>query len=150
LTKKVGLMRYVYFVEGVVFVSLSILVARRGGLPAIIACSIVCSAMFSGAYGVRRISRYFNLPLGEVGWNWFRPMGRMLLFYLPVAVLVWWLPGSLPGIVRLAFNAALAVSVGGYFLLRYGIPLSFQDELLGRVPARFGSLLKHIFVQPAK
>ncbi|MGA9450473.1 MAG: oligosaccharide flippase family protein, partial [Verrucomicrobiia bacterium] len=84
ITKKIGFMRYVYFVEGVVFVSLSLLVAREGGLPAIIACSIVCSTAFSGAYGVWRISRYFGFSFGEVALGWLRPMARVLLFYLPI------------------------------------------------------------------
>ena len=74
ITKKIGFMRYVYFVEGVVFVFLSLLVAREGGLPAIIACSIVCSTAFSGAYGVWRISRYFGFSFGEVALGWLRPM----------------------------------------------------------------------------
>jgi len=69
LTKKIGFLRWVYFVEGIVFVTLSLLVARRGGLPAIIACSIVCSILFSGAYGVRRISRYFNSPSAKSVWT---------------------------------------------------------------------------------
>src|ERR1051325_1220332 len=61
LTKKVGFMRYVYFVEGLVFVSAALLFAKWGGLPAIIVCSIVCSSLFSGAYGVWRISHHFKV-----------------------------------------------------------------------------------------
>ena len=52
LTKRVGFMRYVYFLEGVVFVAGALLTARRGGLPAVIACSIVSSTaatVMSGA-----------------------------------------------------------------------------------------------------
>ena len=148
-TKKVGFMRYVYFVEGVVFVALSLLVARHGGLPAIIACSIVCSTMFSGAYGVCRISRYFNLPLREVGWEWFRPMGRMLLFYLPVALLAWWGFKPLPPLARLVLHALLAGCVGFGLFLRFGVPGSLQNELLRRIPARAVPIFKRVFVKPA-
>lgn len=148
LTKKIGFMRYIYFVEGVVFVGLSILVARTGGLPAIIGCSIICSSLFSGAYGVWRVSRFFGISLREVAWGWLRPMFGMLLFYLPVAVTTWWLSRSFPVIVQLGLSAVLAGSVGAYLFLRYGIPSSFQNELLARVPARAGFMLKSVFIKP--
>ena len=144
LTKKVGFMRFVYFVEGVVFVTLSLLVARRGGLPAIIGCSIVCSSVFSGAYGVRRISRYFNFPLREVCWDWLRPMTKMLLFYLPLAALVWWALLPLPSTMRLVCNAILAGSAGLYLFLRFGLPPSIQTEIIQHTPLLAQSLLKRI------
>lgn len=150
LTKQIGFMRYIYFLEGAVFVTLSFLVARSGGLPAIILGSIVCSTLFSGAYGIWRISRFFKLPLREVAAGWVQPMAKILLFYLPGAVLIWWLSNSLPVLVRLAIGTGLAGSVGLYFFIRYGVPAGFQDELLRRIPIRLGSLLKLIFIQSAR
>ena len=150
LTKKINFMRYIYFVEGVVFVGLTILVARTGGLPAIIGCSIVCSLLFSGAYGVWRISRFFEFSRWEVAVGWLWPMTRILLFYLTMAVLVWWLSGPLPGLFRLGIGSGLAGSAGLYFFLRHGLPVGFQEELLRRVPSGAGLLLKRVFIQPAK
>jgi len=144
-TKKVGFMRYVYFLEGVVFVTLSVLVARPGGLPAIIACSVVCSTVFSGAYGIWRISRYFNLPLREVGWRWLRPMGKMLLFYIPLAGLTWWVSMPFAEIIRLGINTIFACTIGSYLFLRYGISPVFQTEILARVPQRVCRVLKFVF-----
>ena len=145
LTKKVGFMRYVYFMEGAVFVILSLLVARRGGLAAIIACSILCTTLFSGMYSLRRISRYFNLPLREAGWDWLRPMGRMLLFYLPLALLAWWALTPLPAMTRLGANVMVASSVGSFLFLRYGMTHAFQTELLARMPKRMSPVLRRIF-----
>ena len=79
LTKQIHFMRYVYFLEGMIFVALAFLVARRGGLPAIIGCSIVCSTVFSGAYGIWRISRFFEISFHEVALVWLRPMLKVLL-----------------------------------------------------------------------
>ncbi len=149
-TKKIGFMRYVYFLEGVVFVSLSILVARLGGMAAIIGCSILCATAFSGAYGIWRISRFFDIPFGEVAWGWLRPMCRVLLFYLPVAGLTWWLLTPFSDLTRLGASALLAGSIGFYLFLRLGIPNSFQDELLRRVPSRVVPVLRRVFLQPAR
>ena len=148
-TKQIGFMRYIYFAEGVAFVALSCLVARWGGLPAIIVCSIICSTVFSGAYGVWRVSRFFDLSLREVAWSWLDSMNTMLLFYLPVAALAWWLSSSLPPIIQLGINAVLAGPAGLYFFLRFGIPASFQNEILRRVPVETLPLLKHVFPQTA-
>jgi O-antigen/teichoic acid export membrane protein len=149
LTKKVGFMRYIYFMEGSVFVVLAFLVARWGGLAAIIGCSIICTSAFSFAYGTWRIGDLFKLPLAEVSLGWLRPMFKVLLFYLPAAGLTWWLSASEQDLVRLIIHAALACSLGAYLFLHFGIPVAFQHELLRRVPPRAVPLLKRVFPQPA-
>jgi O-antigen/teichoic acid export membrane protein len=149
LTKQVGFMRYVYFLEGIVFVGLSFLVARRGGLPAIIGCSILCSTVFSGAYGIGRIKYFFQISLTEVAFGWLRPMFKVLLYFLPAAALTWWLLMPASGLVRLGVNVLLAVFVGGYVFLRFGIPAAFQAELLRRSPSRAVPVLKRVFLRPA-
>jgi O-antigen/teichoic acid export membrane protein len=148
LTKQINFMRYVYFLEGIVFVAAAFLVARWGGLPAIIGCSIVCSVVFSGAYGTRRISRFFKIAFDEVAFGWLQPMFKVLAYYLPAAILIWWLLSPVPGPVRLAINIFLAATWGAWLFLRFGIPGAFQTELLRRVPARAVPLLKLVFLQP--
>jgi O-antigen/teichoic acid export membrane protein len=149
LTKQVGFMRYLYFLEGIIFVGLSFLVARWGGLPAIIGCSIICSMVFSGAYGIRRISSFFKLAFGEVALGWLRPMFKVLTYYLPAAILIWWLLPPVSGLLRLVIHVLLAATWGAWLFLRFGIPGAFQTELLRRVPPRVIPLLKKVFLQPA-
>lgn len=166
LTKKVGFMRYVYFVEGIVFAAAAYFTAPRAGLPGVIACSVACSTLFSGAYGVWRVSRYFNCPVYQVGLSWLAPMGRVLVLFVPVAVAGWWLSGRLAGslgrlaligpftavdpalaanTVRLALNALLAGTVGSYLFLRYGLPPGIQQELLRRAPKQVTPVLRQVF-----
>ena len=146
VTKRVGFMRYVYFVEGVVFVTAAFLTAKHGGLPAIIICSFICSTLFSGAYGVWRTSRYFDLTITEVGLVWMRPMIRMLAFLVPMALLVWWLFKSAESpLVRLALHLLISASFGFYLFLRYGLPDTFQKELLQRAPRGINPLLRLVF-----
>ena len=150
MTKQIGFMRYLYFIEGVVFVALSWVLAPSGGLPAIIGCSVLCSSVLSGAYGIWRISHFFAVPFREVAWGWLQPMATMLFFYLPVAVLIWWVPLPLSGIIRLGINAGLAGSIGALLFLRYGIPAGLQSELLERVPARIGLFFKKFLLKPVQ
>jgi O-antigen/teichoic acid export membrane protein len=146
LTKKIGFMRYVYFIEGLLFVTLAMLTAT-GGFPMVIACSLLCSTAFSGAYGVWRISNYFALPLREVGLHWLAPMARMLVLFVPVAIAIWWLCDRItPLTVRLACHALLGGGIGVCLLLRYGLSRSFQRELLQRAPKGINPLLRRVFV----
>jgi O-antigen/teichoic acid export membrane protein len=149
LTKKVGFMRYIYFVEGSIFVLCAFLVARPGGLPAIIACSIVCTLLFSCTYGIWRISRFFEISFAEVAFEWLGPMSKVILFYLPAAGLVWWLLLPANDLMRLVVNILVALSLGAALLLKFGVPVPFQNELLQRVPPRAVPVLKRVFFQPA-
>jgi O-antigen/teichoic acid export membrane protein len=146
LTKRIGFMRYVYFIEGLVFVTAALMTTKWGGLPAMIACSILCSTLFSGAYGVWRISRHFQVPLREVGLHWLAPMGRLLLLLAPVAALCWWGFGWVkPPMARLACNAAIMGGVGSYLFLRHGLPGALQSELLARMPSAVHPVLRRVF-----
>jgi O-antigen/teichoic acid export membrane protein len=151
LTKRVGFMRYVYFVEGSVFVTAAFLVAKRGGLPAIMLCSIGCSTAFSGAYGIWRISRYFGLSTREVGLDWLAPMSRVLALFGSVAVAAWWGCQDVADLpVRLALMALLSGSIGFYIFLRYGLPGGVQRELLDRAPGTINSILRRVLVRTSQ
>jgi len=145
LTKEIHFMRYIYFIEGLVFVSLAWLTARAGGLEAVIACSIFCSLSFSGAYGLWRVVRYFHLSVREVAIQWHIPMLKVMAVYVPFALIVWWLSIRLDAFVRLAIAAALAAVFGCYVFLRFGLPRDFQRELLQRAPRQVNPLLRWVF-----
>jgi O-antigen/teichoic acid export membrane protein len=151
VTKQIGFMRYVYFVEGLVFVTAGLLTAKTGGLPALIICSIVCSLLFSGAYGVWRISRYFQTSIKEVALLWIAPMMRLLLWFIPVAILTWWGTRQiLEPAARLGVHVVVCSSVGLYLFLRFGLPGSVQTEILQRSPKRISPFLRVIFVGAAQ
>jgi len=146
LTKKIGFIRYVYLVEGIVYVICAFLVAKSGGLPAIIACSVICSILFSGAYGVWRIADYFNLSIREVGFEWLAPMARVLgLLVIPTAGAWWVLRGVREPIIHLAVLAVFSGGLGFYLFLRYGLPTAFQTELMQRAPKRVNPILRRVF-----
>src|SRR5205814_1777238 len=69
-TKRIGFMRYVYFLEGIVFVTAALFLSKVFGLVGLIVASIVCSICFSGAYGVWRVSRYFQVASTTVAFTW--------------------------------------------------------------------------------
>ena len=145
LTKRIGFMRYVYFVEGLFFVTVALLAAKEGGLSAIIGCSVVCSTVFSGAYGTWRVSRYFGFALREVCFDWLAPLGRVLVLLVPLAAATWWgCRGITVPLVRLFVMALLSGPPGFCIFLRYGLPSGFQRELIQRAPRFLGPVLRRL------
>jgi len=144
-TKRIGFMRFVFFIEGAVYVVLAVLLVPGGGLPALIACSIFCGTTFTGAYGAWRASRYLGFPLGEVVFRWMKHAGIVLLGFAPPALLCWWGTSGLEALPRLAINGTLSGTLGLFVLLRFGVPPELQAEFQERAPAKAGWLLARIF-----
>ncbi len=141
ITKQIGAMRYLYFVEGCVFVLGSLLLGGRGGVPAILGYSVLCSIIFSYQFGLLRSRRYFHVPLSEIAWEWVRPTFNLaVLLYLPAWGL-WHATSGLPAILRLAIHAVAAGIGGGYLFLRFGLPATVVREAGSRLPRPAARLL---------
>jgi len=134
ITKKIGFMKYICFLEGSVFVILSFLVARHGGLPAIILASIICSLVFSGSYLVWRICDYFGLKVRVVMVGWMVPMGKLICFYIPINILIYYLFINLSYVFRMSAEIFVAVTAGLYLLLRFGVDKTLKKNISGRLP----------------
>ena len=140
-TRKIAMLPYVYLLEGSVFVALSIFLVRWGGITAIIVCSIVCSIIFSGSYGVFRVSRYFTTTIYEVAVKWLNPMLKMMLWYAPSAVLLWWILAGYSASERFVIQIVNALIVGGPLLLYFCISINLKEEICYRVPYKIRPLV---------
>jgi len=143
--KRVGMMRYIYFIEGSVFVGSAWITSRWGGLSAIIASSILCTAIFTFSYGIRRTSQYFDIPAGEILIRWQLPMFRVCLFFSPIALLTWLATQSLGDFVRLGILCAVSSTIGAAILISQGLPGSLKNELLSRAPRPVSGLFQRLF-----
>lgn len=139
-TKEFRLLRYLAFIEGVVFVAMSFLVCRFGGMTLMLVLSIVCSAAIRLPYGWYRTRTYFSIPQSEVV-GWHHSASRMLISLLPAAVATWWFTRHLPEITRLC---AIVVVMGlwtTHVMARHGLSPTVRGEFLKRVPSRVRPLL---------
>jgi O-antigen/teichoic acid export membrane protein len=145
VTKQIGFMRYIYFAEGLVFIAVSFLVARAGGLAAIIGSSVVCSLLFSGAYCTWRVQKFFNLQIREVVIGWAQPAFHILCLFVPLAAIAAFLGQYVASnTVRLAIWFAVATIAGTLLFLRFGIPKSLAEELLRRAPRALTPALNQV------
>ncbi len=142
LTKRITGLRYIYLLEGVVFIIAGSLLTPIGGLPAMIGISLLCGLCFSGAYGIWRINGYFQFRLLDLQRLWLVPLGRILAFLLPSAFAIWWVTASLTGSIRLILCAGIVGGLGGYLFACWGIPPDLRTEILRRAPRPLGRLLE--------
>ncbi|HUJ71694.1 MAG TPA: oligosaccharide flippase family protein [Verrucomicrobiae bacterium] len=144
ISKKIGLLRFVVFAEGVLFVVLALSVSRLGGIPSVVGASILCSLFVTGNYSTRRNAQYLGYPLSQVVLGWLKGSMRLAAFLAPVALLTWWISLSFPAKWRLVWDAGILGIGGGLLWLRYGIPAELQAEVRRHLPRPCAALLAKI------
>jgi O-antigen/teichoic acid export membrane protein len=141
VTKQIGGMRYLYFVEGCCFVTLSLLVGYRWGLSGIITCSLLCIVIFSCQFGLRRSERYFRIRFSELAVEWVRPALKLAIVLAPLAFLLWFATSGLPVLWRLVSHGIAAGLGGGFLFLRIGVSPEMIREAGARLPRPAARLL---------
>jgi O-antigen/teichoic acid export membrane protein len=141
ITKQIGVMSYLYFVEGCCFVALALLLGYRWGLPGIIGCSLVCTLLFSCQFGLWRSSQYFHLKFRNLAFEWVRPSWKFAAVLVPVALILWIATTGMPSLWRLAIHGVAMGLVGGILFLRLGLPPEVVRETGARLPPLAARLL---------
>ncbi len=145
LTKKVGFMRWVYFAEGLVFVILSLVFLREGEIPLMIGISIFSGFALSGSYGVYRVMRYFSLPLRDVVIGWLAPMGRVLVWIVPAALLLYFGLRWASPVVRFALTLGVLSLWSAWVVGHCGLPETVRREILERAPRYARPIMQRLF-----
>ena len=142
VTKKIGGMRYMLFLEGLCFLMAALLFGKRWGIPGIVSTSILCTLAFTYQYSMRRSCEFFQVSLKELVVEWVRPSLKLALIYGLVVATTWFLTGGLPILWRLALHATVAGTVGGWLLLRLGLLPEMLLEASKRLPLHASRLLQ--------
>lgn len=134
VTKQIGGMRYIYFIEGLCFVALALFAAEHFAVPGIVAASMFCTLVFSYQYSLRRSRDHFHESRWNLATVWVRPCLKFAAVFVPVAGLTWFLGAGLPPLPRLCLNAAVASLAGGWLFLRLGLTRVMLEEANLRLP----------------
>jgi O-antigen/teichoic acid export membrane protein len=147
LTRRIAGLRFILVVEGVAFILLASAVVPHGGIPAMVAASILCSLCCSGAYGIRRVHQFFQLRWPELERRWLISLGQIILLLIPFALATWWATSTLNNLPRLGLNAVIVGGLSGYLFLRCGIPHELQAEILQRMPPKLRGRMGRLITQ---
>ena len=133
-TKAFKSSRYIYFLEGLVFIGLTILLHKFGGITMMLGISIACSLSFTFPYALYRTRECFKLTWPELA-GWHKDTFVLAGTLAPVGAIVWWLARSLPPLPRLIVVATLVGAWTAWMFLRYGLADSLRTEACRRAPA---------------
>lgn len=85
VTKRIRSMKFLYFIEGLVFVGISLASTHRLGIAAIPVTAAICHLVITSPTGFRYLSQSLDLPLRQAALWFFRP----LLGFAILATLAW-------------------------------------------------------------
>jgi O-antigen/teichoic acid export membrane protein len=142
-TKQMGLLRFIFLLEGLVFVGLNLLTQHLAGMTTMLVISVLCTLCFTLLYGLRRTQKYFGLSVQELS-CWFSPAGQLALRLIPIALGTWLLVRGLPPIWQMTTNLLITGLWGGVMLFKYGLGKQLQIELIAKSPINLRNLLKCI------
>lgn len=147
-TKEIAGLKYIYFIEGALFIGLGLLATRLGGIPAMLALSILLTAVFTGSYCSWRMCRLFGEPFGKTMRRWLLPSLIIVVLLGGVAWGTSIASGGLGAGARFVINGAV-VFAGGLVLTRFVVDPELKAEILSRVPGRAATLLGRLWGRPA-
>lgn len=140
--KRIRALKYVYFAEGIMFVLVGGLLAERVGMDAMIACSLICTLVFTFSYSVWRVRGITGAPYSEIFWEWQKPLLGMLLAVLPLGFAIDWAVAGQGAWIRFLAHIVLLGGVGMTVFLRRVVPLEWRRKLLAQSPRAWRPLLE--------
>jgi hypothetical protein len=134
-TKRLQGLKYVYLIEGAVFVGACVVVIPLAGITGMLACSIICTAFFTLSYGTSRANRLLGLDQGRYMARWLMPAVKFSLLVLPPGVVLCILTAGAP-VLRLAGCAVPIAVIAPIVAIRWCIPPDLMHELISHLPNR--------------
>ena len=133
-TKKVGLLRFLYFFESLAFVAAALWAAPRFGFAGILLAAIVCALLFRSVYAVSRTAAYFATSRVSVAFQWVAFLGLPTLAMGLVALSTPWLVDSLhQPMSRALVAASIATVAAGALLCSIGLPANLRQAFHDQV-----------------
>ena len=143
--KRIGFMKYIFFIEGAVFLTVGSYATSRYGLTGLLATSIVASLIFTCSYGIWRTVSEFELTVKEVAFRWLIPPIKLLAFLGGIGFCAYLMVHHLPAQAQLLIYVAGLGTFATLLFARLGLTVELRQELLLRVPTRFRRVAVLVF-----
>ncbi len=132
--KEIRGLKYVFLIEGVVFIGLALAVLRRDGITGMLVCSLLATFLFTWLISAARVVRQSRTGWKPVLWDWQVPLFRVLAVMIPCWLAMEWLMQGKSDWLRLAVNGGLLAVIGAWAALRLGLPTELLAEIVGKLP----------------
>ncbi|HEY3861350.1 MAG TPA: oligosaccharide flippase family protein [Verrucomicrobiae bacterium] len=132
-TKNLHGLRYLYFVEGIAFIGVTILFHGYGGITVMLLTSIVCSLCCTTPYGLWRSRDYFHLTWKQLA-AWHKSTFLLAATVAPVAAAVWLFTRNLPALEQLVLRGGVVGLWTALMFLRHGLASSVRADACRQAP----------------
>jgi O-antigen/teichoic acid export membrane protein len=141
-TKRIGALRYVYFVEAVLFVFAALVLAPQLGFYGLLLAALGCLIFVRAWYTCWRTADYFRIPISRVAWVWLKPSLSAISLMTPVVATSSWIAACFSSPVAALLGTALWAGLpAAAILAKIALPRDIVTEtrktLAGGVSALF-------------
>ena len=132
--KEIKTLKYVYLLEGIVFIGVALAVLPSAGMTGMLVCSVVATTLFTWLSGVWRVAVLSKMGWKPLLWDWQKPLFRMLMAMVPVWLVLEWALHNAADWLRLVVGGSLLTAVGVWVGMRYALPFDLIDEVVRKLP----------------
>lgn len=149
VTKQVKFMRFIYFVEGLIFVSVAIAIVSRTQFAGLILAAMICNILCSGSYGLARTAKQLGVSSMEIALGWLLPVYRFTLIFGPVALGMWFVSQRFAAPMQFGMNAVGGGLLGAALFWFFGLSDRVRREMRDMMRKGFASLSQKFFPKAA-
>jgi O-antigen/teichoic acid export membrane protein len=132
--KEIRSLKYVYLLEGIVFISVALAILPSTGITGMLICSVAATTLFTGLSGVWRVAKLSKVGWKPLLWDWQLPLFRLLAILIPSLLAMEWLLRDQSVWFQLFVPGTLLTFIGGWVSLRYALPFDLATEIVGKLP----------------
>jgi O-antigen/teichoic acid export membrane protein len=132
--KQIRGLKYVYLLEGVLFVGLAIVILPSTGMTGMLICSVVATTLFTWLCGVWRVAGLSGKGWKPLVWDWQLPLFWVVGVMVPCWLAIEWTLRDAPDWLRLVINGGLLTVIGVFVSLRFALPSDLATEIVGKLP----------------
>jgi O-antigen/teichoic acid export membrane protein len=132
--KEIRTLKYVYLLEGVVFVGVVLVILPSTGITGMLACSLLATLLFTWLTGIWRIARLSKMGWKPLAWDWQKPLLGVLVVMIPVGLAIHWMLPDASSWLRLVLNGSLLTVAGTWVAICFALPSDLVDEIVRKLP----------------
>lgn len=132
--KQIKTLKYVYILEGIAFVFLTLFILPSTGITGMLVCSVAATALCTWLTGSWRIAALLDSGWKQLLWDWQKPLVRILLPMIPCWLAIHFASRNAGELVQLILNGCLLALIGAWVSVRFALPLDSVREITSKLP----------------
>jgi O-antigen/teichoic acid export membrane protein len=131
--KEIKTLKYIFLIEGVVFIGVSLAVLPSTGMTGMLVCSVTATTLFTWLTGLWRVAMLSKLGWKPVLWDWQKPLFYVLTAMIPVWLAMAWALRDASNWFQMTFMGGVLTLIGAWVALRHALPSDLVDEIMKKL-----------------